>query len=158
MNNRPHSVPKDQAHLAAVVATHPVHATVAELMTPRPLVVYVDTPLPEVAKLLGEHRIGGVPVVDATGAMVGVISETDLLRVRATDDLWARWPGLRARHLMTSPVVSITAAERPETAARLMETHAVHRLIVVDERDGSTPVGVISSGDLVRGLAAGAGR
>jgi CBS domain-containing protein len=158
MNNRHNAVPKARHHLPADIATHPVHATVGELMTPRPFVVFVDTPLPEVAKLLGQHGIGGVPVVDATGAMVGVISETDLLRVRATDDLWARWPGLRARHLMTSPVVTITATERPETAARLLETHGVHRLIVVDERDGSTPVGVISSGDLVRGLAAGAGR
>jgi CBS domain-containing protein len=158
MNNRHNAVPRNRHHLPADIATHPMHATVGELMTARPFVVYVDTPLPEVAKLLGQHGIGGVPVVDATGAMVGVITETDLLRVRVTDDLWARWPGLRARHLMTSPVVTITAAERPETAARLLESHGVHRLIVVDERDGSTPVGVISSGDLVRGLAAGAGR
>ena len=158
MNNRKRTLPDEVHHLPAAIADHPVHATVGELMTARPLVVYVDTPLPEVAKLLGEHAIGGVPVVDATGAMVGVITETDLLRVRATDDLWARWPGLRARHLMTSPVVTITATERPETAARLLETHGIHRLIVVDERDGSTPVGVVSSGDLVRGLSAGVGR
>jgi CBS domain-containing protein len=156
MNNR-HS-PRDRSHLPSAMATQPVHETVADLMTPRPLVVYVDTPLPEVAKLLGQHGIGGVPVVDATGGMVGVITETDLLRVRATDDLWARWPGLKARHLMTSPVVSITAAERPDAAARLMEAHSIHRLIVVDDRDGSTPVGILSSGDLVRGLSAGVGR
>jgi CBS domain-containing protein len=88
--------------------------------------------------------------VDASGAVVGVISETDLVRVRATDDLWARWPGLRARHLMSSPALSITAGRPAAEAARLMEATGVHRLVVVDDEDRA--IGVVSSLDLLRAL------
>jgi len=126
--------------------------TVASLMSGDPIVVDVETPLADVAALLSGHRIGGTPVVDGSGAVVGVISETDLVRVRATDDLWARWPGLRARHLMSSPAVSITAGRPAADAARLMEATGVHRLVVVDDDDRTTPVGVLSLGDLVRGM------
>jgi CBS domain-containing protein len=126
--------------------------TVASLLTGDPIVVDVETPLADVAALLSGHRIGGTPVVDASGAVVGVISETDLVRVRATDDLWARWPGLRARHLMSSPALRITAGRPAADAARLMEATGVHRLVVVDDEDETTPVGILSLGDLVRGM------
>jgi CBS domain-containing protein len=129
--------------------------TVADLMTPNPIVVDAETPLSYVATVLGEHAIGGMPVVDANGAVIGVISETDLVRVQATDDLWARWPGLRARHLMSSPVVSIRAGQPAQDAARLLEAKGIHRLVVVDDEDEATPVGIISSGDLIRGMSHG---
>jgi CBS domain-containing protein len=132
--------------------TDPTRTTVGALMTGNPIVVDVDAPLADVAGILGRFAIGGLPVIDATGAVVGVISETDLLRVRATSDLWARWPGLRARHLMSQPVLSITADRPVDEAARMMESWAVHRLIVVAE-DGVTPVGILSTGDLVRAMA-----
>jgi CBS domain-containing protein len=132
--------------------------TVGSLMTADPIVVDVNTHLAEVATLLSGHRIGGTPVVDGTGAVVGVISETDLVRVQATDELWSRWPGLRVKHLMSSPVVSITAGRSAAEAAQLMESTGVHRLIVVDDEDGTTPVGVLSLGDLVRGMAGSLGR
>ena len=133
--------------------THPDdELTVASLMTAEPIVVDLETLLPDVAALLSGHRIGGTPVVDGSGAVVGVISETDLVRVQATDDLWARWPGLRAKHLMSTPVVSITAGQSAAEAAQLMEATGVHRLVVVDDDDGTTPVGILSLGDLVRGM------
>lgn len=132
--------------------------TVGSLMTPDPIVVDVEAQLSEVATLLSGHRIGGTPVVDGTGAVVGVISETDLVRVQATDDLWARWPGLRVKHLMSTPVVSITAGRSAAEAAQLMEATGVHRLVVVDDEDGTTPVGVLSLGDLVRGMAGSVAR
>jgi CBS domain-containing protein len=132
--------------------------TVASLMTADPIVVDVEAPLSEVAALLSGHHIGGTPVVDASGAVVGVISETDLVRVQATDDLWARWPGLRVRHLMSSPVVSITAGRSAAEAAQLMESTGVHRLVVVDDEDATTPVGVLSLGDLVRGMVGSVAR
>lgn len=146
--------------MSASHETNPADAelTVASLMTAGPIVVDLETLLPDVAALLSGHRIGGTPVVDGTGAVVGVISETDLVRVQATDDLWARWPGLRAKHLMSTPVVSITAGQSIAEAAQLMEATGVHRLIVVDDEDGTTPVGILSLGDLVRGMAGSAAR
>jgi acetoin utilization protein AcuB len=54
------------------------HVTVAEVMTWKTVTVTPDTPLVEAARLLHDHKIGGLPVVEG-GAVVGMITETDLL-------------------------------------------------------------------------------
>ena len=53
--------------------------TVADVMTPSPIVVQPETSLAEAVKILAERRISGLPVVDTTGKLIGVISETDLM-------------------------------------------------------------------------------
>ena len=58
---------------------------------------------------------------------------------------------LAVRHLMTAPALTIRLDESLLTAARMMEQHHVHRLVVVAP-DGEHPVGVISTTDLVRAL------
>jgi CBS domain-containing protein len=126
--------------------------TVGEIMTRDPIVIRADAPLSEVARLLDRHHISGLPVVDGSGALVGVVSHTDLLRARATEHLWANWPGLAVRHLMTSPALSVGAGTTIGEAARLMERERVHRLVIVGE-DGRTPIGIISTADLVRTMA-----
>jgi CBS domain-containing protein len=122
------------------------------MMTRDPIVVRADAPLSEAAKLLDRHRISGLPVVDGTGALVGVVSHTDLLRARTTEHLWANWPGLAVRHLMTSPALSVGPDATVAEAAHLMERDHVHRLIVVGE-DGRTPIGIIATADLVHAMA-----
>ena len=126
--------------------------TVHELMTPDPIVIQEAAPLDVCVRMLEEHEISGMPVVDSEGLLVGVISETDVVRARATAHLWSRWPGLRVRHLMHSPVITADANMGVEEAAVLMERAHVHRLVVVDENQ-SRPIGVISTSDLVRALA-----
>jgi CBS domain-containing protein len=125
--------------------------TVGALMSTDPIVVSADAPLADAARLLEKHHVHGLPVVDALGGVVGVVSQTDMLRARTTQDLWERWPGLRVRHLMTSPALTIDAQAEVATAATLMERERVHRLVVVaaDER---TPIGVISTTDLVHAM------
>lgn len=129
--------------------SHP--ATVGELMSLDPVVIAADAPLPDAARLLEEHKIHGLPVVDHLGRLVGVLSQTDMLRARSSEELWARWPGLRVRHLMTSPALTISADAGVADAAECMERERVHRLVVV-AADGSTPVGIISTTDLVRAM------
>ena len=51
--------------------------------------------------------IRGVPVVDWSGYLVGVVSQSDLLRVRATEALWADWTRLSARHIMSRPALEV---------------------------------------------------
>jgi CBS domain-containing protein len=129
-----------------------VASTVGDLMHPDPIVVLADAPLAEAARLLDRHRIGGLPVVDATGMLVGVVSQTDLLRARVTEHLWANWPGLAVRHLMTSPAITVRPSLPIPAAARLMERERVHRLVVVDEDDERVPIGILSTGDLVHAM------
>jgi CBS domain-containing protein len=132
-------------------------ASVGDLMHPNPIVVRADAPLSEAARLLDRHSISGLPVVDDEGYLVGVVSQTDLLRARATEHLWANWPGLAVRHLMTSPAISVRASLPTAAAARLMERERVHRLVVVREEDERIPIGVLSVSDIVHAMAGGSG-
>ena len=56
--------------------------TVADFMTRRVITVAPDASLAEAAKLMLDHKISGLPVVDAAGHVVGIVSEHDLLRRR----------------------------------------------------------------------------
>lgn len=127
--------------------------TVGELMALEPVLVRADAPLVEAARLMDRHRIAGLPVVDGAGSLLGVISQTDLLRARATEYLWANWRGLRVRHLMTSPALTIRRNQPLTLAARKMERHHVHRLVVVGDEDETVPIGVISNSDLVHAMS-----
>lgn len=137
----------------------PLHAPrqVLDLMAVEPVVVRADASLATAATLMEVHQISGLPVVDAAGALVGVISESDLLRARATEYLWANWSGLRVKHLMTSPALTIHRDQPLSIAARKMERHHVSRLVVVADDDETIPIGVLSVSDLVRAMSALAG-
>jgi CBS domain-containing protein len=122
-------------------------------MADEPIVVAADAGLAEAARLLERHLVSGLPVLDPAGALVGVISESDLLRARATDYLWASWPTLRVRHLMTTPALTIRRDEPLSVAARRMERHHVSRLVVVADDDDTRVVGIIAISDLLRAMA-----
>ena len=126
--------------------------SVTELMTPDPIVIDEAASLDDAVRLLEENEVSGLPVVDRDGVLVGVISQTDIVRARAVAHLWHRWPGLRVRHLMHAPALTADRSMNMEEAAQLMERAHVHRLVVVDD-DQLTPIGIISTTDLVRALA-----
>lgn len=122
--------------------------TVGDVMTRGTIAVRDDVPLAEAAQLLDKHHISGVPVVDRDGELVGVLSQTDLLRARVIDHLWSVLPGLAVRHLMTAPAVVATEETTIDEAAELMEQMQIHRLVVVGP-DRRTPVGILSVSDLI---------
>jgi CBS domain-containing protein len=125
---------------------------VGDLMTPHPVVIADGASAQEAVYLLEENEVSGLPVVDADGTLIGCISEADIVRTRASERLWSRWPELRARHVMHAPAMTADPGMSIDEAARLMESAHVHRLIVVGE-DQQTPIGVFSTSDLVRALA-----
>ena len=127
--------------------------TVAEHMHGDPILVLADASLAVAIELMDRHHVHGLPVVDPTGALVGVLSQTDLNRARSTEYLWSSWPGLSVRHLMTSPAITIHRSTPLIVAARKMEQHQIHRLVVVEDGDDSTPIGVLSMTDLIHALA-----
>jgi CBS domain-containing protein len=131
----------------------PTARTVGEAMTRGLVTVRASAHLFEAAQLMDAHRVHGLPVVDATGAVVGVLSQTDLLRARVVEHLWTSLRGLAVRHVMTAPAITISVHADLDDAAELMEQRRVHRLVVVGP-DGLTPVGVLSVSDLVHVMAA----
>lgn len=129
-----------------------VGPTVGELMSIEPVTIAIDESVADAEQLMSRRGITGLPVVDRVGRLQGVLSQTDIVRAHATGQPFATWPGLAVRHLMTSPALTIRMDETLLTAARMMEQHHVHRLVVVAP-DGEHAIGVISTTDLVRSLA-----
>ena len=124
--------------------------TVADLMTIDPIVVGVDAALEEAERLMREHHVSGLPVVDEQEGLVGVISQTDVLEDGGMPMalLLRRKPsGLRVGELMTSPAVTVRLTAPLVEAARLMRDNRIHRVVVVDERGRA--VGVLSASDFV---------
>jgi CBS domain-containing protein len=126
--------------------------TVGEVMTARPISIAESASLAEAAGLLETRGITGLPVVNANGCLVGVLSLTDLIRVRADSRLASSWPGLPVGRVMTSPALTIDLTATLDEAARTMAEHRVHRLVVTDS--ARTPIGIISTSDLDRSSAA----
>jgi CBS domain-containing protein len=127
--------------------------TVGDLMALDPIVIRANASLDEAAELLDHHHISGLPVVDGSGSLVGVVSQTDLVRARSTQYLWANWPGLAVRHLMTSPAVTVHRSTPVTIAAARMERGHIHRLVVVADDDETLPIGILSMTDLVHAIA-----
>ncbi|MCZ0983227.1 CBS domain-containing protein [Streptomyces diastatochromogenes] len=113
------------------------HMKVGDLMTDDVVSATPVTSFREVAKMLAEHDISGVPVMDEDDHVVGVVSESDLL---------ARHE-FTARDLMTTPAVTVHAEETVADAARLMVRRGVERLPVVDEEERL--VGIVTRRDLL---------
>ena len=139
---------------------------IKDVMTQSVISVGPETPLRDVARVLDEHRISGVPVVDDAGALLGVVSEADFLVEAQGGSAVHRsaiarlfgWsgdtgtPGERhyastASELMTSPVITIGPEELIPNAAAIMTRERINRLpVVVDGR----LVGIVTRADLVR--------
>ncbi|HEY8239092.1 MAG TPA: CBS domain-containing protein [Candidatus Limnocylindrales bacterium] len=134
----------DRDHHGPIVADH---------MAASPILVRADASLSEAVALMDRHHVHGLPVIDDEGALIGVLSQTDLNRARSTEYLWANWPGLAVRHLMTSPAITVHKSTPLLVAARRMEEEHIHRLVVVEDGDDGWPIGVLSMTDLIHALA-----
>jgi CBS domain-containing protein len=126
--------------------------TVGEAMTRGLVTIHEEAQIYEAAQLMDAHRVHGLPVVDAARNVVGVLSQTDLLRVRSMEHLWSGLTGLAVRHVMTAPAITISVNATLDDAAKLMKGKRVHRLVVLGS-DGATPVGMLSVSDLVHVMA-----
>jgi len=110
-----------------------------------------DTPAGEVAERMKAHDVSALVVVDDAGYAVGVISRTDLVNATFVQPYLRHWRGMAARHLMSSPVISVPAEISLEAAITLIHERKIHR-VVVTEREGGRerPIGILSITDLVR--------
>jgi len=140
--------------------------TVRDVITRSVLSVGPGTPLKDVARLLIEHGISGLPVVDQAGRVMGVISEGDLLvkeqsreafhhrplarifgESEETRQLLAKADARTAGDAMTSPAITIDAARSVNAAAAVMVERRVNRLPVTED---DRLVGIVTRADVVR--------
>jgi CBS domain-containing protein len=142
-----------------------------DVMTANPIVVPATMPVEDCARLLLEKRISAVPVVDASGGVIGIVSEGDLIRRReaGTERRYSWWlelvsdpqtmardfvksGGHKVSDVMTRQVVSVTEDTPLAAIAGILEKRHIKRVPVV--RDGKL-VGIVSRADLVRALLLG---
>jgi CBS domain-containing protein len=126
-----------------------LEALVVDLMANDPVVVAADLPVAKVAEVLTDYDIGGLPVVDATGHLIGVVSQTDLLGYWASLGSSSGSDASLARDVMTQPAVTIRGSASLREAAQLMSERHLSRLVVVGD-DPDIPLGLISDSDLMR--------
>lgn len=139
---------------------------VADVMTGAVAAVDPETPLKDVAALMVDKGISGVPVVGPDGAVLGVVSEADFVikergAVRVRRSLLARVFGssrqtkrelakieaTTAGEAMTSPAVTVGADDALKRAAEIMASRKINRLPVVES---GRLVGIITRADVVR--------
>ena len=124
---------------------------VADLMTIEPVVIASDAPIEEAQRLLLEYEVSGLPVVDATGTLAGVISQTDFMHLNDPEvgTLIRHKPsGIKVGEVMSRPAVTVMLSTNLREAARTMIDERVHRVVVIDERQ--RPIGVLSAMDFVK--------
>lgn len=141
---------------------------VEDVMTPEVVTAQQDTPFKELVRLMHEHRVSGVPVVDGRDKLVGIVTEADLLVAEEAQAApgrrgrslleWFIHPGrlaavqdraedLRARDVMTGDVVAATPGMGVRDAVKALLEAGVKRLPVVGQ-DGRV-VGIVSRRDLL---------
>jgi len=145
---------------------------VKDVMTTDVITVSIGDSVETCAKLLQEHNISGLPVLDEAGRVAGVVTEGDLIRrasrVKAPGYLeilggliylgspkkfveeLQRAMSLEAGQLMSKNVVFISPEDTVETAATLMVEKRISRLPVVDEQQKL--IGIVSRRDIMGSL------
>lgn len=113
------------------------------------LTVKESTPLKEITRIFSERKITGAPVVNENGNLVGVISETDI--IRKTNSIGA-WSPSTAGQIMTKPAVTVSPNDTLQRICELMSNRSIHRVVVAE---GDQIVGIITTMDILRTIASG---
>ena len=124
--------------------------TVRDIMTKNVFTVEADAPAEEAAWGLTRLHLGGAPVRDGRGNVVGVLSKTDLINPEPKQ--WIKGEATVA-DLMNPDVLALYADDPALAAAAGMAQRNVHRVIVLDETQ--TMIGIVTSMDIVKAVAAG---
>ncbi len=140
-----------------------------ELMTKDPVSISPDASVLEAVETMLHHQVSGLPVVDSAGALVGMITGSDLMRraelatelhrtgfaefkaggERVASD-YVRAHGKRVKQVMTRELFTVTEDATIQAIVDVMERHNVKRVPVMD---GQRLAGLVSRIDLLRALA-----
>ena len=147
-----------------------IHAR--DIMQTEVVTVSPETSLEELGRLMLEHGVSGVPVVDGDGAVIGVVTENDIIETheelrfptvvalfdailyvessRHFEEQVRRAAATTARELMHAPVVSVSPEATLPEIASIMTRKRIHHLPVIE---GDRLVGMVGKADVVRGIA-----
>ena len=118
--------------------------SVQDVMTSNPTSVVADNPVVEAARIMKEKDVGIVPVVEG-GRLVGAVTDRDIA-VRVVAE--GKDPqSVRVREIASTDVVTVDPQQDLDEALRLMATHQVRRLPVVE---GGRLVGIVAQADVAR--------
>lgn len=137
------------------------------IMTQPVITITEDTPLCEGARVMLEHRIGGLPVVDKEGNLAGIVTESDFTAKERcvpfslfhapqlfgtwlgndAEELYAKAGNIRAREVMSTNVVTVSENDSIERVLELILKYDINRIPVVSE---GKPVGIVARRDLLR--------
>jgi CBS domain-containing protein len=140
---------------------------VKDIMTEPVITIGEETPLQEVAQIMLDHRIGGVPVINESGDLTGIVTESDFTAkekcipfsmFRApqlfgtwlgnnAEELYATARNISARQIMSTSVVTVTENDSIEKVLELILRYDINRIPVVKDRK---PVGIVARRDLLR--------
>jgi CBS domain-containing protein len=145
-----------------------------DIMTMNVITVHPDATVTDLAKLLQKHRISGVPVVNETGAIMGMVSEADLMMKIARphlpahiqllggiiylespaemDSAMKKALAMQVSDIMTTRVIAVEEDDLVEDVANLMIEKRVNRVPVLDEGRLS---GIITRADIIKTLVQG---
>ncbi|MBI4288975.1 MAG: CBS domain-containing protein [Chloroflexi bacterium] len=139
---------------------------VEQVMTTSVISVAKDTEIREVARLLAENQISGVPVVDRDNRVLGVVTERDILcavgmgKHHTFKDILKQTLGEpiprcekagTAGEAMTSPAITTTRDTDIKEVARIMDDRRIKRLPVVDNENRI--IGIVARADVVKLIA-----
>jgi CBS domain-containing protein len=122
---------------------------VEQLMTGDTRSCTPDHTLDCAARKMWERDCGVVPIVDASGRVVGMITDRDICMAAYTQNKLLSQ--IQVKSIAMKPVVTVSPHDSAQSAETLMQRHQVRRLAVVDER--GRLVGVVSLNDLARGAS-----
>ncbi len=145
---------------------------VREIMSSPALFVSPEARVGAVARMMADNGIGGVPVMDVTGKVVGMVTQSDLIVRNANihfphflqfldariylenpkhfEGEMRRMLGTTAADVMTSPCIVVDADDDVEQAATLMMEKRIHALPVLEK---GQLAGIVSQADMVRLIA-----
>jgi CBS domain-containing protein len=145
---------------------------VRDIMKTEVISVGPETTVRELADILAEHKISGVPVVDSEGLVIGVVSEADVIlqdadlhfpyyiqfldsiiylqSVAKFEHRLRKMFGTKVADIMSQEIITVSPDASVYDAAALMADHKVNRLPVIEDEK---VVGIMTRGDIVRAIA-----
>lgn len=116
-----------------------------DIMTRKVCTVSPEASVQEVAQLLYQERISGVPVVNADGQIIGIVTEADIISKASRE-------GLRVADIMSHEIITVTEDTPINEIARLLSERKIKRVPVVS---GGKLAGIVSRADIVYAVAQG---